>query len=166
LFEEDEYSEITVSEIVEPVSGSGIVLRGASVELIALLESGDLDYAFEYESVIRQHNLERIDLPDEVNLGSENLADDYARVVVKLNFQRFASLKPVFRGEQIGYGITIPESARHPDAAIRFIQFLFSEKGRSILSADYQPLITPPLCEGEENMPPVLRGFCAAEIAP
>ena len=33
-----------------PVSGARIVIRGASIQLIALLQSGDLDYAFEYES--------------------------------------------------------------------------------------------------------------------
>ena len=48
-----------------------ILLRGASIQLIALLESGDLDYGFEYESVIRQHGLKLLSLPDEVNLGGK-----------------------------------------------------------------------------------------------
>lgn len=166
LFEEDEYSEITVPEIVEPVSGSGVIIRGASVELIALLESGDLDYAFEYESVIRQHGLAWIDLPDAINLGSGDLAEEYARVQVELDFQRFASLKPLFRGEQIGYGITIPESAPHPEAAIRFIQFLFSEKGQAVLLANYQPLVIPLVCDGEINIPAALRGACTVSSVP
>ncbi len=58
IFSEDNLTTVTVPEIVETKTNSHIVLRGASMELIALLESGDLDYAFEYESVIHQHRLE------------------------------------------------------------------------------------------------------------
>ena len=51
---------IEVPEILETSSGSNVVLRGASIQLVALLESGDLDCAFEYESVARQHGLEYV----------------------------------------------------------------------------------------------------------
>jgi len=37
----------------------------------ALLESGDIDYAFEYLSVARQHRLEFLSLPSEIDLGSD-----------------------------------------------------------------------------------------------
>ncbi len=40
-----------------------MVIRPYSVNLLPLLESGDLDYAFEYESVIKQHGLESVSLP-------------------------------------------------------------------------------------------------------
>ena len=53
-----------------------VVLRGASIQLVALLESGDLDCAFEYESVARQHGLEYVRLPAAVDLGDEDLRDD------------------------------------------------------------------------------------------
>ncbi len=62
IFSEDDLTTVTVPEIMETKSGSHIILRGASIELIALLESGDLDYAFEYESVIRQHGLSMLDI--------------------------------------------------------------------------------------------------------
>jgi len=38
-----------------------------------------------------------------------------------MDFRRFASVEPVFNGEQIGYGITIPTNAPHPDQAAQFI---------------------------------------------
>ena len=57
IFTENNLTTVTVPEILETRSGSHIVLRRASIQLIALLESGDLDYAYEYESVIQQHNL-------------------------------------------------------------------------------------------------------------
>jgi molybdate/tungstate transport system substrate-binding protein len=83
--------------------------------------------------VIRQHGLELLELPEAVNLGSEALAETYRQVEVKLDFQRFAKIKPVFRGEPIGYGITIPSNAPEPELAERYIQFLLSEAGRGIM---------------------------------
>ncbi len=40
VFTEDGLSEISVPEVVEPLPGSGVVIRGASIQLIALLEFG------------------------------------------------------------------------------------------------------------------------------
>ena len=54
IFIDDEETRIDVPEILETTPEAHILLRGASIQLIALLELGDLDYAFEYESVIRQ----------------------------------------------------------------------------------------------------------------
>jgi molybdate/tungstate transport system substrate-binding protein len=158
-FEED-LVEITVPEIVEPLPDSGIVLRGASIQLIALLESGDLDYAFEYESVIRQHGLKWVALPEAVNLGSAAYNEQYAWVQVKLDFQRFATVKPVFRGEQIGYGISIPSNAPHPEAAAQFIAFLLGAQGRQVMERDAHPVADSLQCDGVENMPADLRLLC------
>lgn len=159
-FTEDGLTEITVPEIVEPKSGSRLVLRGSSIQLIALLESGDLDYAFEYESVIAQHGLPHILLPDAINLGSPSMEAGYARVQVKLDFQRFASVKPVFQGETIGYGIVIPSNAPAPDLAERFLAFLLSAEGRAVMQAAHHPLLTPIACHHPERIPPLLRDFC------
>ena len=162
VFTEEGLSEITVPEIIEPLPGSGVVIRGASIQLIALLESGDLDYAFEYESVIRQHGLAWISLPDEINLGAADQADLYAHTQVKIDFQRFTSVKPIFRGEQIGYGITIPSNAPHPQQAAQFIAFLLGEEGQAIMEKNFQPLLTPLSCDGVAQMPALLQPYCQA----
>jgi len=148
---------IHVPELLETKDGSHIVLRGSSIQLIALLESGDLDYAFEYESVIRQHGLELLDLPIELNLGSPEMEEAYGRVTVQLDFQRFASVQPLFRGEQIGYGITIPSNAPHPREAERYLAFLLGPEGRKIMAADYQPLLDPLTADGYANLPAALQ---------
>ena len=163
-FEDDSGTEITVPEILETRTGSGILIRGASIELLALLESGDLDYAFEYESVIRQHNLQMVAFPDAINLGSAAQSQNYGNVVVKLDFRRFASVKPVFRGEPIGYGITIPSNAPQPELARRFIEFLLGPQGRQIMQQNYQPLLDPLQCDGAANMPPELGKRCQAPV--
>ena len=68
-------------------------------------------------------------LPDEENLGSAEHEADYGRVQVNLDFRRFATVKPKFRGERIGYGITIPANAPHPVEASQFIAFLLGPRG-------------------------------------
>jgi molybdate/tungstate transport system substrate-binding protein len=158
LFIDDDLTTVTVPEILETRSGASIVLRGASVQLLALLESGDLDYAFEYESVIQQHGLKMLHLPDAVNLGAADI--DYSKVQVNLDFRRFATVKPEFRGERIGYGITIPSNAPHPKEAALFIDFLLGPEGRSLMDADHHPLFDPPLGDGYANIPPELQALC------
>lgn len=157
IFRGDELTTVTVPEILETKPGAHIVLRGASVQLIALLETGDLDYAFEYESVIQQHGLKMMSLPVEVNLGEEEYAELYSQVQVNLDFQRFATVKPQFRGERIGYGVTIPASAEHPDEAAQFIAFLLSPEGRSLMEADHHPMFETFIADGYENLPPGLQ---------
>ncbi len=157
IFRGDELTTITVPEVLETKSGAHIVLRGASIELIALLESGDLDYAFEYESVIQQHGLKMLSLPPEVNLGEQDFEDLYKQVQVNLDFRRFASVKPQFRGERIGYGITIPANALHAPAAEQFIAFLLSDEGRRLMEADHHPMFETFSADGYENLPASLQ---------
>ncbi|HMB24867.1 MAG TPA: tungstate ABC transporter substrate-binding protein WtpA [Anaerolineales bacterium] len=161
IFRGDEMTTITVPEILETKPGSHIVVRGASIELIALLESGDLDYAFEYESVIQQHGLKMVSLPPEVNLGEQDFEPLYGQVLVNLDFQRFTTVKPQFRGERIGYGITIPANASHAEAAAQFIAFLLSDEGRRLMEADHHPMFETFPADGYKNMPAGLQSLIA-----
>lgn len=166
IFSEGDSIIVTVPEILETKSNSHILVRGASIELIALLESGDLDYAFEYESVIDQHGLGMINLPDELNLGEKSFEQFYSRVQVDEDFQRFASVKPIFRGEQIGYGITIPDSALHVNKATLFIDFLLSAEGREVMRANSQPMFDPVICQDDGNIPKALQNYCPTQGSP
>lgn len=131
---------IHIPEILEISETSNIVLRGGSVALLALLESGNIDYAFEYESVARQHGLQYVELPPELNMGDPDHAEDYAVVRVVLDFQRFSSVKPSFEGEVIAYGMTIPENAPHPEEAESFLAFLLGPEGRAIMESNHHPI--------------------------
>jgi molybdate/tungstate transport system substrate-binding protein len=163
VFQAGPMALITVPEILETVPQSKVVIRGASIQLIALLESGDLDYAFEYESVIRQHELEWVPLSEAINLGSPQYCEQYQQVQVNLNFQRFASVQPFFRGEQIGYGITIPSNAPHPQAAQQFIAFLLGPEGQQIMADYYQPLLDPLTCDFPDLVPVSLQAYCSPD---
>ena len=153
---EEERTVIVVPELLEPVSGSGLLMRGASIQLVALLESGDLDYAFEYESVIRQHGLQMVALPDSLNLAAEALRDQYRRVQVRLDFRRFASVQPVFDGDLIRYAVTIPTNAPNPEEAERFVAFLLGPEGRAIMAANYQEMLTQPEADHHDALPDAL----------
>ena len=151
---------IHVPEILETKPDANIVLRGASMQEIALLESGDLDYAFEYESVIQQHQLKLVKLPDAVNLGSRQYADQYNQVQVRLDFKRFASVKPEFNGDVIGYGLTIPSNAPHPKQAEEFVAFWLGPKGQAVMEANQHPPITPPQADHYDSLPQSLKSVC------
>jgi molybdate/tungstate transport system substrate-binding protein len=152
---------IEVPEILETRPGSHVVLRGASIQLVALLESGDLDCAFEYESVARQHGLNYVVLPGSIDLGDPARRPLYRTVEVRLDSRRFASVRPVFRGDVIRYAFTIPADAPDPELAAEFAAFLVGEEGRRILLADHQPVLTPPRLDHPAAAPAAVRRACA-----
>ena len=147
----DGVSTIKVPELFESTN-QNIKLRGFSVQLLALLESRDIDYAFQYESVTKQHGLEFLPLPEQIDLSSVEYASEYSKVRIELDYQRYASVNPEFQGQPIIYGITIPTNAPHPEEATEFIKFLLSADGQQILADVSQPVMTPAVDEAA-NLP-------------
>lgn len=158
----DEGTLITVPEVLETKSGSHVVLRPYSVNLLPLLKSGDLDYAFEYESVIKQHGLAYVALPPQIDLGDPTYAESYGTVKVKLDFQRFATIKPEFTGEPIRYGATIPSNAQEPEAAALLLAFLLGPEGQRIMAENYQPVVSPALTDNLDALPELLKALCTS----
>jgi molybdate/tungstate transport system substrate-binding protein len=156
--EQDGAWTILVPELLEPAVDR-FFLRGFSVQLLALLESGDLDYAFLYKSVAEQHGFKFLELPREIDLSDSAYADRYQRVTVKLDYQRFASVNPEFQGKPIVYGVTIPANAPHPDMAVEFIEFLLSPEGQEILTNNEHPPLIPPKADRPDRVPERLRRF-------
>lgn len=147
---------ILVPELLEISDGSNIVLRGGSVALLALLESGDVDYSFEYQSVALQHGLKYIQLPPQLDLSSTDYSAGYETVLVKLDYQRFSSITPEFGGEVITYGLTVPANAPNPDDAQDFIHFLLGPKGREIMNENFHPMQPSIQVDYKEKLPPGL----------
>ncbi len=150
---------IRIPEILETTKSSHIMMRGSSVALISLLEAGEVDYAFEYESVIQQHGFRLLKLPNSLNLGDPSLEEDYGKVTVRMDFQRFATVDPIFKGERITYGLTIPSNAPHMVEALQFIRFLYSPEGQAIMQQNYHPLLIPVVVNGVENVPDELQSL-------
>ncbi len=140
-------------------------VRPKSVELIALLESGDMDYAWEYRSVAVQHGLEFVELPDEINLSMVEHADFYGQASVEI-----AGSEPgatvTMTGAPIVYGVTIPKNAPSPDLALEFVKFLISPDGQAIMEAQGQPPIVPATTGDMDAMPAELKGLVTEAKAP
>lgn len=130
-------------------AGDPRYIRPKEADLIALLQVGELDYAFEYQSLARFHHLPFVSLPREVNLGDPAQADRYAGAVVRLPGKSLAGADSItFRGEPIVYGLTIPVAAPHPDLAQAFVRFVLSPEGRAIVEESGLTPLTDPRFEG------------------
>ena len=110
------------------------LIRPSEAQLLALVQSGELDYAWSYQSLARTAGLRWVDLPPEVDLSDPALAAWYGRVSVRLPGPRLESKDSIeFKGEPIVYALTIPRAAPHPETAREFVRFVLSPAGRGIL---------------------------------
>jgi len=137
-------------------------VRAKAVELIAMLETGALDYAFEYESVGMQHakknpDLMYIKLPKEINLSSIEYKENYAKSTIDLDGQapgEFITKK----GQPIVYSLTMPNTGKNNEIAIEFLKFLFDkEQGLRLLEEAGQPVLDNIKVFGSENLPTELQ---------
>ena len=133
-------------------------VRPKSVELIALLESGDMDYAFEYRSVAVQHGLKFVELPDEINLSMVEHADFYGQASVDIAGSEPGETMTMV-GKPIVYGVTVPKNPPSPDLAVAFVEFLLGPEGQVIMEGQGQPPIVPPVSTDVERLPEALRGM-------
>jgi molybdate/tungstate transport system substrate-binding protein len=150
--------QISVPEVVEP-SSERVHMRAYSLQMLALLDSHDIDYAFEYKSVAEQHGLRFLELPPEINMSSEALRDWYSTVNVRLDFRRFASVTPEFEGEPVIYGMTIPRNTQHLEDAIEFVKFVIGPEGQRILAEAHQPPLAPARIDNKDKAPSALKPF-------
>jgi len=142
--------------------GTGRYIRPKETDLLALLESGEIDYVFIYRSVIRQHKLGLLRLPDRINLSSPTYASFYRQARV-----RVAGPKPgrtvTLRGAPIVYAVTIPRGSPNRKLAEAWVALLLSPGGRRILKECGQRPLSPARADGYDNLPPSLKPFCAAD---
>jgi len=145
------------------------VVRTKSVDLVALLQAGELDYAFEYRSVAVQHGLKYIELDDAVNLaqvgemGDSGMTyeDFYGTASVQLKTES-GEYRPT-AGAAVVYGITIPKKSQNPAAAAAFIMLLLSAEGKQVMEVDNgQPLLDPIKCDNPDGVPSNLQGLVEA----
>jgi molybdate/tungstate transport system substrate-binding protein len=133
-------------------------IRPKEVDLLALLESGELDYIFIYRSVAEQHNGKSVLLPDEINLKSPEMNHLYQEVSVELSGKKPG--ETIFRkGAPMVYGITVPKTAAHPELGVKFVSFVLSDKGKEVMAKSGQPEIIPPGIDCFEKLPQELRRF-------
>ncbi|MFH0988921.1 MAG: extracellular solute-binding protein [bacterium] len=134
-------------------------IRPKEVDLLALLEAGEIDYIFLYRSVAEQHKLRYLLLPDSINLKKADLEEHYKQVSVQLNGKSPGETIMQAGGSMV-YGVTIPNNSPNPVLAKKFIQYLMdSKRGLNVLEAMGQPTIVPSICETYDNLPDELKQY-------
>ena len=137
-------------------------IRPKSVELISLLQTGNMDYAWEYLSVAVQHGLKYIALPDQINLGNYQYDDLYAQAVVRVTGKKPGTFMDI-KGKSCTYGITLIKNAPNREAALVFLAYLLDPKGGlKVLNDMGQPPFVPcrvPTEKMKASLPEELKGL-------
>ncbi len=144
------------------LSKDNAYIRPKEVDLLALLETGTVDYVFNYRSVARQHQLPFLQLPPEINLKEPELASHYATVSTDIN-GREPGEKITMTGEPMLYSMAILTGAPNPLNAMAFADFLLSGKGRQIMESCGQPSVVPSPTASYDQVPEQLRVYATRE---
>ena len=156
VVENDAVVVVPESEAFDP-NTKKVLIRSMETELLAALESGDIDYFFIYRSVAVQHHLEFIELPREINLGAAEHGEFYKQYSLKQATGKVVTAKPIV------YGVTIPDKSAHKELATDFLELLLGEEGQKVFSELGQPPIMPPLASDPGKLPAELRPLVRAE---
>jgi molybdate/tungstate transport system substrate-binding protein len=118
-------------------------VRPKSVELVSLLKTGNMDYAWEYLSVAIQHELKYLTLDDHINLGNYQFDAFYKQAHVKVTGKKPGEW--ITRtGQSVTYGITLVKGAPNAAGAIRFLEYLLAaDGGLKVLKEMGQPPFIP-----------------------
>ena len=127
-------------------------MRDTETDLVAALQTGQIDYLAIYRSDALQHHLQFLDLPAAINLSDPAYAADYAQAVAQTK-------NGELKGKPIIYAVTIPTNAEHPAEASRFVAFLLGPEGRRIMAQDGFGTIEKAYVMGIDQMPADLRNL-------
>lgn len=118
-------------------------IRPKSVELVSLLKTGNMDYAWEYLSVAVQHGLKYIQLDDHINLGNYKHDTFYKQAKVKVTGKK-PNTWTTRTGKSCTYGITLINAAPNKEGAIMFLEYLLNpDGGLKVLKEMGQPPFVP-----------------------
>ena len=99
-------------------------------QVMARLQSGQLDAAAAYKTQPRALGLPFIELPEEINLGAASMETRYRHAAVTLNGKTLHPAPLLFYAAAL-------TGAPHPDLAARFVEWLRGPQARTILSHYY-----------------------------
>ncbi len=127
--------------------------RPKEADLVGLLEAGEMDYIWSYESMARAIGLPFIVLPTEIDLSSSDTAVSvgYAAASVRVRGATTGETA-TFRGAPIVYAFAVPRSAPHAEVAVRFARFLLSDDGRRVLRREGLDALDEPRARGVRAM--------------
>ncbi|HEX8009635.1 MAG TPA: extracellular solute-binding protein [Casimicrobiaceae bacterium] len=125
-------------------------MRNTETELIAALESGQLDYLAIYRSDARQHKFTYLELPPEIDLSDAKYAALYAQAAAR-------TANGELTGKPIVYAVTIPLDAPQREAAVKYVRFLLGPAGQQIMAANGFGTLARALASDLNKVPAELR---------
>ena len=131
------------------------LMRANASELVALLQAGELDYILDYESLARANRLRFVTLPPAIDLGDPARAREYVRATVRVARRTDTT---TYSGAPIVYAASVPRDAPHPSAGLRFLQYLLSPAGQSVLRAHAVDALRVPELVGD-SVPTALHAM-------
>jgi molybdate/tungstate transport system substrate-binding protein len=129
-------------------NSSAHIVRPKEVDLMGLLQAGEIDYAWSYESVAQAANLPYVTLPRAIDLSDPTMAEQYARATVRIPGRSPADTVEL-RGEPILYAFSVPRSAPHKALGEKFAAFLLSDAGKRILAREHLDPLPVPIFVGD-----------------
>ena len=135
-------------------NSSAHLVRPKEVDLMGLLQAGEIDYAWSYESVAQGAKLPYVMLPRAIDLSDPSAFAQYARATVRIPGKtRTDSVE--MKGEPILYAFSVPRSAPHKSLGEKFAAFLLSDAGRRILTREHLDPLPAPVFVGD-SVPEIL----------
>jgi molybdate/tungstate transport system substrate-binding protein len=123
--------------------------RPKEADLTALLQAGELDYAWTYRSLAETSGLRYVSLPKAIDLSDPLLAKQYEAATVRIpGASRAGGDSLTLRGEPIVYALTIPVGAPHPELAAAFVRFALSPAGSAIVQRNGFVMLASPIVVG------------------
>jgi molybdate/tungstate transport system substrate-binding protein len=121
--------------------------------LLGALQSGQIDYLAIYRSSALEEHLHYIQLPVQINLSDPALAGGYAKVSIHAGSLGTLTAKPII------YAMTIPASAPDKTIGQKFIGFVLSPQGQSIMRGNGFVVISPALASSQAKLPASLKSL-------
>ncbi|HET7564958.1 MAG TPA: extracellular solute-binding protein [Gemmatimonadaceae bacterium] len=122
-------------------------VRPKEVDLVGLLQAGELDYIWSYESVAQGANLEYVTLPEQIDMGNPADSAFYAQATTRVQGKSVGDTL-VVHGQPIVYGISIPTHALHRALAEQFLAWMLSSDGQRVLGAAKLDVLEHPVLVG------------------
>ncbi|HKV50687.1 MAG TPA: extracellular solute-binding protein [Gemmatimonadaceae bacterium] len=136
-------------------------VRPKEADLVGVLQAGEFDYIWSYESLALATKLRYITLPSAIDLGAPADTDIYAKASVRVTGNTPRDTLTI-KGEPIVYALSIPKAAPHPDVAEKFVAFLLSPEGRKLMHATKLDALDTPVIIGS-GAPASVRAAARAQ---
>jgi molybdate/tungstate transport system substrate-binding protein len=107
-------------------------VRPKEADLVGLLQAGEFDYIWSYESIAQGVRAKYVTLPQEIDLSAPDDSAEYAVASVRVA-GRTPRDSVTMRGQPIVYAFTVPTGAPHPQIAAKFADYLASADGKRVM---------------------------------